>query len=127
DPKMVEAYVNRGYVENDLQDAEDATTDFHKALEMSPNNGIAYLGLAFSNLELHHGKAALEASDKAEKLIGESGAVHLARATAYRQMRLLQKAETEYRVALKYAPDDIRLNMALADTLYHERKYRDSI
>lgn len=127
DPKMVEAYVNRGYVENDLQDAEDATNDFHEALKLSPNNGVAYLGLAFSNLELHHGKAALEASDKAQQLIGESGAVHLARATAYRQMRLLQKAEAEYRVALKYAPDDIRLNMALADTLFHERKYRESI
>jgi tetratricopeptide (TPR) repeat protein len=127
DPKMVEAYVNRGYVENDLQDAEDATNDFHKALELNPKNGVAELGLAFSNLELHHGKAALEAVDKAEKLIGESGAVHLARATAYRQMRQLVKAEAEYHAALKYAPNDLRLNMALADTLYHERKYRDSI
>jgi tetratricopeptide (TPR) repeat protein len=127
DPKMVEAYINRGYVENDLQDAENATSDFHTALKLNPNNGTAYLGLSFSNLEMHHGKAALEAVDQAQKIMGESGAVHLARATAYRQMRQLQKAETEYRVALKYAPDDLRLNMALADTLYHERKYRDSI
>ncbi|MBV8207971.1 MAG: tetratricopeptide repeat protein, partial [Acidobacteria bacterium] len=127
DPGMVEAWVNRGYVENDLQDAAAATEDFHKALELSPDNGIASLGLAFSHLQLHHGRPALEAANRAEKLMGESGAVHLARATAYRQMRQLQKAEVEYRAALKYVPDDVRLNMALADTLYRERKYRDAI
>ena len=36
DPKMVEAYVNRGYVLNDLQDAQQASEDFHIALKLSP-------------------------------------------------------------------------------------------
>ena len=39
--------------------------------------------------------------------MGESGATHLARATAYRQQRLLASAEQEYRAALKYAPNDL--------------------
>ena len=45
DPKMMEAYVNRGYVRNDMQDAEQASKDFNTALKLSPNNGICAPGL----------------------------------------------------------------------------------
>ncbi|MGB8885444.1 MAG: tetratricopeptide repeat protein [Candidatus Korobacteraceae bacterium] len=127
DPKMVEAYVNRGYVLNDLQDAQQASEDFHTALKLSPNNGIAHLGLAFSDLELRRSKEALEQANDAQKLMGESGATHLALATAYRQQRLLASAEREYRAALKYAPNDLPLHLALADTLYDMRRYQQSI
>ncbi len=127
DPKMVEAYVNRGYVRNDMQDALGAIRDFEPALKLNPDNGIAHLGMAFSNLQLHHSREALAETGKAEKLLGESGATHLAYATAYRQMRVLNKAESEYRLAIKYAPDDLKLHLALADTLYHARHYIQSI
>jgi tetratricopeptide (TPR) repeat protein len=127
DKNMVDAYVNRGYVFNDLQNAEEAMQDFNSALKVQPNNGVAHLGLAFSNLQLRRGKAALDATDTAERLLGESGATHLARATAYRQMRLLEKAESEYLVAMKYAPDDLPMQLALADTQYHARKYAASV
>jgi tetratricopeptide (TPR) repeat protein len=83
--------------------------------------------MAFANLQLRKGKAALDETDTAEKILGESGATHLARATAYRQMRLLDKAEKEYEVALKYAPDDLKLQMALADTQYYARRYPQAI
>ena len=59
--------------------------------------------------------------------MGESGAIHLVKATAYRQQRLLGSAEQEYRAALKYAPNDLQLHLALADTLYNMRRYRESI
>ncbi len=127
DPKMVEAYINRGYVLNDLQSAGQAMRDFEYVLNLQPDNGVAHLGLAFSYLELHKGKLALDQADSAQKLLGESGSTHLARATAYRQMRLLADAEREYRAALKYSPDDVKLHLALADTLYHLRRYDDSI
>ncbi len=127
DPKMVEAHVNRGYVLNDMQNAEQASQDFETALRLSPNNGIAHLGLAFSDLQLRQPKQALEQVDDAQKFMGESGATHLVRATAYRQQRLLGSAETEYRAALKYAPNDLQLQLALADTLYDMRRYQQSI
>ena len=127
DPKMAEAYVNRGYVLNDLQDAQQASEDFHIALKLNPNNGIAHLGLAFSDLQLRRAKEALEQANEAQKLMGESGATHLAQATAYRQQRLLASAEREYRAALKYAPNDLPLHLALADTLYDMRRYQQSI
>ena len=127
DPKMVEAYVNRGYVENDMQQADQAVQDFHKALELNANNGVAHLGLAFANLQLRHGKTSLNEAEAAEKLLGESGATHLARATAYRQMRSLTHAEREYRAAMKYSPDDAKLHLALADTLYYMHHYNDSL
>lgn len=127
DPKMVEAYVNRGYVENDLQNAEAAVTDFDQALKFQPNNGSARLGAAFSNLELHRSHVALEQVAQAEKILGSSAATHEVTATAYRQLRQLQKAETEYRAAITLAPSDVSLHTALADTLYYEHKYRPAI
>ena len=127
DPKMVEGYINRGYVLNDLQNPDAAMDDFHAALRLQPTNGVAHLGLAFSELQLHHGRVALEETDRAEKILGESGAVHLARATAYRDLRLLDKAEREYEAALRYAPDDLKLHLALADTEFHARRYQAAI
>jgi tetratricopeptide (TPR) repeat protein len=127
DPKMVEAYINRGYVLNDLQQAQQAEQDFHTALKFQPDNGVAHLGLAFSYLEMRKGKLALEQADAAQRILGESGSTHLARATAYRQMRRLNDAEKEYRAALKFAPDELKLHLALADTLFHLRRYNDSI
>ncbi|PSH04861.1 MAG: hypothetical protein CXZ00_05715 [Acidobacteria bacterium] len=127
DPKMVEAYVNRGYVLNDLQNAEAAKQDFQAALQLQPSNGVAHLGLAFSELQFRHGRAALEEADKAEKLLGQSGAIHLARATAYRDQRLLDKAEQEYISALKYEPNDLKLHLALAETQFHARHYAAEI
>ncbi|HEX6879736.1 MAG TPA: tetratricopeptide repeat protein, partial [Terriglobales bacterium] len=85
DPKMVEGYVNRGYALNDLQDPEQSIRDFQTALQLAPDNGTAHLGMAFADLQLRKGKAALDQVDAAEKILGESGATHLARATAYRQ------------------------------------------
>ena len=127
DPKMAEAYVNRGYVLNDLQDAEAAIVDFDQALKLQPNNGSARLGAAFSNLELHRAHAALDQVGQAEKLLGTSAPIHEVKATAYRQLRQLQKAETEYRAAIALAPSDVSLHIALADTLYYEHKYRPAI
>ena len=126
-PKVAESYINRGYVLNDLQDPEAASKDFETALQLAPNNGVAHLGMAFSDLQLRRSKAALDQVDTAEKLIGESGATHLVRATAYRQERLLIRAEQEYRAALKYSPQDVKLQLALADTLYYMRHYNDAL
>jgi tetratricopeptide (TPR) repeat protein len=127
DPRMVEAYVNRGYTLNDMQNPQQASQDFYTALKLAPNNGIAHLGLAFSDLQLRQGKQALEEAKEAQKLMGESGATHLAMATAYRQQHLLASAEQEYRTAIRFAPKDLQLQLALADTLYDMRRYRQSI
>ncbi len=127
DPKMVEAYVNRGYTLNDMQNPQEAAQDFHTALKLAPNNGIAHLGLAFSDLQLHQSQEAIEEAQEAQKLLGDSGATHLALATAYRQRHLLASAVQEYEAALKYAPNDLGLHLALADTLYDMRRYQQSV
>ncbi len=127
DPKMAEAYVNRGYTLNDMQNAQQAADDFNTALKLAPNNGVAHLGLAFSELQLRHPKEAREQAQEAQQLLGESGSTHLALATAYRQEHLLASAEQEYRAAIRYAPNDLSLQLALADTLYDMRRYQQSI
>jgi len=126
-PKMAEAYINRGYILNDLQDSERALADFDTALKLSPDNGVAHLGIAFSSLQLKHAGRALQHVEVAEAALGESAATNLVRATAYRQQRVMDKAEQHYLKALKYSPDDLGLYMALADTQYHARRYRDAV
>lgn len=127
DPTMAVGYVNRGYVLNDLQQARQAQQDFQKAVDLKPDYGEAHLGLAFADLQLRHSKAALDHANIAMKLLGPSHATHLARATAYRYQQLLPQAEKEYRAALKFEPNDLTTHMALAETLYREHRYGQSI
>jgi tetratricopeptide (TPR) repeat protein len=121
------AFVNRGYVLNDLQNPEMAVRDFNHALALEPDNGEANLGLAFAYLQLHKPALTLEHVDRAAKVLKESKATHLARAGGYRQKLLLGKAENEYRSALKFEPDDSEVRMALAQVLFGEKRYQDAI
>jgi tetratricopeptide (TPR) repeat protein len=127
DPKVTTAYINRGFVYNDLQNPEAAAKDFSQALKLEPKNGEAHLGLAFAYLQLRKPNLVLENTEKAAAILGESKSTHLARAGGYRQKLLLPRAEGEYRAALKIEPDDTELNTALAQTLFGERKYAESI
>ena len=39
---------------------------------------------------------------------------------------MLGRSAAEYRAALKFTPNDGALHLALADTLYSQRKYHDA-
>jgi tetratricopeptide (TPR) repeat protein len=127
DPNVVTAYVNRGYLLNDLHQAQAAATDFESALSREPNNGEAHLGLAYANLDLHKPEAALRQADLAERALGDSRDLHLIRATAYGRQNMLIKAANEYRAALKFTPDDGALHLGLGNTLFAERQYHNAI
>jgi tetratricopeptide (TPR) repeat protein len=132
DPDMVTAYVNRGYVLHDLHQPEAAAADFESALKREPKNGEAHLGLAYANLDLHRPQAALQQVQLAQDEIGNSMSINslpinLIRATAYGQNGMLTKSAAEYRAALKFAPDDGGLHLALGETLYGQRLYHDAI
>jgi tetratricopeptide (TPR) repeat protein len=137
DPEMVTAYVNRGYVLHDLHQPEAAAADFESALKREPKNGEAHLGLAYASLDLHRPRAALQQVQLAEEEMGgstsvDSGSVNsmpidLIRATAYGQNGMLTKSAAEYRAALKLAPNDGGLHLALGETLYGQRRYHEAI
>lgn len=127
DPKVTTAYVNRGFVYNELQNPDAAVKDFNQALKLEPKNGEAHLGMAFSYLQLHKPNLVVEHTEKAAQILGESKATHLARAGGYRLKLMLPRAESEYRAALKIDPTDSEINTALAQTLFGERKYAESI
>lgn len=127
DPTVETAYVNRGYILNDLHQAKEAATNFKTAIKLEQNDGDAHLGLAFADLELKDAGGALREADRAEKFMGESESVHEIRATAYGDENLLAKAEEEYRAALRYAPNDAMLHFNLGNTLFGERRYHRAI
>ncbi len=127
DPKMATGYENRGFVLNDLREAGKASKDFQTALQLQPNYGEAHLGLAYADLQLHRPKPALSQLDAVQKLLGKSHAWHFARAEAFRQEQDFSHAEPEYRVALQETPNDLTVQLAYADTLFHLRRFPQSL
>ena len=127
DPNVVTAYINRGYVFHDLHQPKPAEADFLAALQREPNNGEAHLGLAYASLDLRKPQAAIKQAQLALTAMGDSQPIHLILATAYGQRGMLGRSEREYRAALKFTPNDGALHLALADTLYGQRKYHDAL
>jgi len=126
EPNMATGYMNRGYVWNDLRMATNAEQDFRKAIALRPDYGEAHLGLAYSLLQLRRAQAALKEALIAEKTLGPSGSLHLAKAEAYRQRAMLTEAAAEYQNALKFPPVDENTYLSLSDTQYRLRQYQAS-
>jgi tetratricopeptide (TPR) repeat protein len=127
DPKMALGYANRGFVLNDLRQAANAVNDFKTAIQLQPDYGEAHLGLGYADLQLHRPKAALTQLDVAQKLLGKSHALHLARAEAFRQEQDFVHAEPEYRLALQETPNDFTTQVAYADTLFRLRRLQQAL
>ena len=127
DPNVVTAYVNRGYVLKDLHEPAPAAADFQTALHFEPKNGEAHLGLAYTSLDLHRPRVALRQVQMAQEELGDSEPIHLIRATAYGDEGSLLKAAAEYRIALRFSPENAGLHLALGDTLYGLNQYNASI
>ncbi len=127
DPEVETAYVNRGYMLNDLHQPKAAAEDFEAALQRDPHDGEAHLGLAYADLDVHRPQAALTQANLAQKELGDMRDVHLIRATAYGREDMLNKAADEYKAALKFTPDDGALHLGLGNTLFSERRYHSAI
>ena len=126
DPTMATGYMDRGYVLNDLRRGKEAAKDFETAIKLRPNYPEAHLGLAMAYLQMHRGANALKEVNIAEMTLGESRTTHMTRGEAYRQRVLYPAAEKEYRAALRFAPNDVDINLALSEVIYRERRYEES-
>ena len=126
-PNVATAYVNRGFVLHDQRKGDAAAADFNTALKIDPKNGEAHLGLAYADLDLHHARAALEQAKLAEKVMGDSVAIHLIRGTAYGSEGLLKREIAEYRIAAKSDPSNAKIHIAIANALYELREYQEAI
>jgi tetratricopeptide (TPR) repeat protein len=127
DPAVVTAYVNRGYMLNDLHHPQAASADFETALQKEPNDGEAHLGLAYADLDLQKPQAALREAQLAERAGGDSLDLHVIRATAYGREDMLSQAAREYRAALQFSPGDGALHFGLGNTSFAERQYDEAI
>jgi len=126
DPTMATGYMDRGYVLNDLRRGKEAANDFETAIKLKPNYPEAHLGLAMSDLQLHRGSSALKEVNIAELALGESRTTHMTRGEAYRQRVLYPAAEKEYRAALKFSPNDVDVDLALAEAIFRQRRYDEA-
>ena len=127
DPNVETAYVNRGYMLNDLHLPDQAAADFESALKLDPSDGQAHLGLAYSDLDMQKAQSALHQADLAQKRMGDIRDVHVIRATAYASEGLPGKAAGEYRAALRFTPQDGPLHLGLGNTLLTLRRFQQAI
>jgi tetratricopeptide (TPR) repeat protein len=127
DPKMPVGYADRGFVYNDLKQANKAVGDFKTAIQLQPDYGEAHLGLAFADLQLHRPKPALTQLDISQKLMGKSHVWHVARAEGFRQEQDFAHAEPEYRIALQEVPNDLNTQLEYADTLFRLRRTQQAL
>lgn len=127
DPTVVTAYVNRGFLYNDLGESKLAAADFQEAIKRQSDDGEAHLGLAYADLALDNPEDALRQAVLSKRTLGDSKDYHVIRATAYGRENLLAKAEVEYRAALKFTPNDSGLHFDLGNTLFSERRFNSAI
>jgi tetratricopeptide (TPR) repeat protein len=127
DSNVTTAYINRGFVLNDLHQPERAAADFEQAVKREPKNGEANLGLAVADLNLGRPQAAVKHTELAEAELGDSELIHLIRATAYGRQGNSAKAAGEYRAALKFDPKDGSLYLGLANIYVANRQYREAL
>ena len=127
DPSVVTAYVNRGYLLNDLHQPRAAAADFETALHNEPNDGEALLGMAYADLDLQKPQAALREAQLAQRAAGDSLDLHVIRATAFGREDMLSQAAREYQAALRFSPHDSALHYGLGNTYFARRQYNDAI
>jgi len=127
DPNIVTAYVNRGFVRNDLRQPEKAAVDFEQALKREPKNGEAHLGYAVAELNLNRPQSAIRQTQLAEDEFGDSKLLHVIRATAFGQEGQLSKSAEEYEAALKFDPKDGSLYLGLGNIYFSQQHYHEAI
>ena len=96
--------------------------------ELQPSNGVAHLGLGFFRAAAspRTRRAGREAAKP--KSCSANPARFISRALPrIATCGCCDKAEQEYEAALEYAPDDLKLHLALADTEFHARRYAAAI
>ncbi len=84
-PNFAPAYVGRARttIALDPEKVEEALKDMEAAVQLDPNYGEAYLGIAELQVQAGEGKLALETLEQAARLMPDSPLVYLYRAQAY--------------------------------------------
>ena len=115
-PKLVEAYINRGIAEMQLSLWGDAVGDFDQAIDLAPDSPEALYnrGLAYSRQDVFD--KALADYTQAAKLAPKDWQIYYNRGNTYLDMKKAQEAIKDYNRALKLHPQapEILHNRSLA-------------
>ena len=64
-PEFMDAYVNRGLVNNELKNYEDSIKDYDKAIQLDPRCALAYNNRGYTKYKMHDYNSALKDYNKA--------------------------------------------------------------
>jgi tetratricopeptide (TPR) repeat protein len=116
DPKLLEAYINRGIAEMSLSLWGDAVGDFDQAIELDPNSPEAFYNRALAYSRQNVFDKALADYTQAAKLAPEDWQIYYNRGNTYLDMKKAPEALNDYNRALKLHPPapEILHNRSLA-------------
>jgi tetratricopeptide (TPR) repeat protein len=104
DPKLAQAYYNRGNAYSDLNQLEKAIEDYDRALEIDPKLAQAYNNRGNAYSKLNQLEKAIEDYDRALEIDPEYAQAYNNRGTAYSDLNQLEKAIEDYDRALEIDP-----------------------
>ena len=104
-PLFAEAYNNRGYVKERIDEKESALEDYNKAIELDPNLAEAYNNRGNVKSDLNDNNGAMKDYDNAIKLSPKYANAYNNRGNLKEDMGDNEGAMNDYNNAIKYAPD----------------------
>ncbi len=121
-PNDVGAMIAAGNAALHLDDLDAAKGFFSRAVEQSPGNPQAKMGLAAVMLRTEHPIEALQYFGEAERAGATLGEVHAERGLAYDLVGMNKEAQLNYRAALAIKPDDdVTRRLALSHAIGGDR------
>ena len=115
DPKMAEAYYNRGRIYSSNREEYDiAIADFEKAIEIDPTYAWAYHSRAVAHIHKKNYERAIADFNEAIRLDGKMAVSYLGRGNAYEE-------KGEYQTALADYDEAIRIDASICPCAYLSR------
>jgi tetratricopeptide (TPR) repeat protein len=126
-PKMIDAYFNRGIAYEKLGKTENAVRDYTKVIKLDAGMNEAYINRGLLYRKQKKFDAAIKDFDKAIDLRPDFAFAYLYRADTYFEMNDLAKAKKDYERVLQYLPNYIRANERLAIINYQQKNYETAL
>ncbi|PYY09975.1 MAG: hypothetical protein DMG69_08135 [Acidobacteria bacterium] len=126
DPRLADAWYQKGVIQADEQKWLDAVASFRKALEASAGHGPAHLALGEMWIRLGSFEQAAEELETVLRLNPKHPGAHYGLGLIHLQQGDLTTAEAEFRRALTLQPNSAAAQENLGETLVREHKWSEA-
>lgn len=125
-PRLSDAWLEKGFTESDRGDWSKAAELFRRALSTAPGNGPAHLALGEMLLRMGDFDGALKGFKTTSEINPRSCSPHQGLGLVYLQQGKAEESEHEFRTALTLCKSSREAQKGLARTLAYEHKWEEA-